>query len=38
MLIAIPVEAIIKVSVREIYWGLTHYKIISVRYKGVETG
>ncbi|CUS98738.1 AI-2E family transporter [Candidatus Chrysopegis kryptomonas] len=27
MLIAIPVEAIIKVSVKEIYWGLTHYKI-----------
>ncbi len=38
MLIAIPVEAIIKVSIREIHWGLTHYKIISVRYKGAETG
>jgi predicted PurR-regulated permease PerM len=27
MLIAIPTEAVIKVMIREIYWGLTHYKI-----------
>lgn len=37
MLIAIPVEAIIKVSVREIYWGLTHYKITSAKYETFRT-
>ncbi|CUT05516.1 AI-2E family transporter, partial [Candidatus Kryptobacter tengchongensis] len=37
MLIAIPIEAIIKVSIREIYWGLTHYKITSTKYESFET-
>ncbi len=37
MLIAIPVEAIIKVSIREIYWGLTHYKIIMTKHEGLKS-
>jgi len=37
MLIAIPVEAIIKVSVREIHWGLTHYKITTAKHESFRT-
>ncbi len=37
MLIAIPVEAIIKVLIKEIYWGLTHYKIIATKYEGFKS-
>lgn len=36
MLIAIPVEAIIKVSIKEIHWGLTHYKITTVKHEAIE--
>jgi predicted PurR-regulated permease PerM len=35
MLIAIPVEAIIKVSIKEIHWGLTHYKITTARHEAI---
>lgn len=35
MLIAIPVEAIIKVSIKEIHWGLTHYKITTAKHETV---
>ncbi len=37
MLIAIPVEAIIKVSVKEIHWGLTHYKITTAKHESFGT-
>lgn len=36
MLIAIPIEAIVKVSIKEIHWGLTHYKITSARHETFE--